>query len=523
MSLPKETRQLMINLMYLVLTALLALNVSNEILHAFKVINRSIDKSNSSIENKNTELYANFLENEKQAGKYDRVHPFRIKADEVQKSADEMFKYLQAWKERIIMESGGTSPAEPGDEDSIRINREDNIDATTHMLVEKGGGDTLKKRLTDLRAFMLAQLSPADQKLLEAQLPLRIEQPHKGENNPQGDWKVSYFHNMPTMAAITLIAKFQNDVRNSESQIINQLFNEAHSSDIKFDAIKAIAVPKNSYVLAGQKVEAEILLAAYNKSVQPNVSPSTGRIVKTSEGVADWEGTASGVGLQTVKGHVSMNLGDHIANEEFSFQYMVGSTGASMQLDKMNVFYIGVPNPITVSAAGYSLEDVSVSIPGATVTPGAEKGKYNVMVSTQGEVNAAIMAKSDKNGPLKQVGVQKIRVKTIPDPIAEVAGKSFGVMPASTYRAQIGIIANLKNFDFDAKFQVISFSWSMLPKRGEYIGPYSVTGAKFDGSGDVGKVFPRLKPGDRVYMEEIKARGPDGRVRNLAPIFFTLN
>jgi len=521
MSLPKETRQLMINLMYLVLTALLALNVSNEILHAFKVINRSIDKSNASIENKNEELYENFLANEKQEGKYERVHPFRVKADEVKKEADEMFKYLQTWKERIISESGGTSPGEPGDEDSIRINREDNIDATTHMLVEKGGGDTLKKRLADLRTSMLAQLSPADQKLLEGQLPLRIEQPHKTDNNPSADWKVSYFHNMPTMAAITLIAKFQNDVRNSESQIINQLFNEAHSTDIKFDAIKAIAVPKNSYVLAGQKVEAEILLAAYNKSVQPQVSPSTGHIVSTKEGVADWEGVASGVGLQTVKGHVSMNLGDHMANEEFSFQYMVGSTGASMQLDKMNVFYIGVPNPITVSAAGYSLEDVSVNIPGATVTAGAEKGKFSVMVNSQGEVNAAIMAKT-ATGP-KQVGVQKIRVKMIPDPVAEVGGKSFGVMGASIFRAQLGIVAALKNFDFDARFNVISFEFAVVPKRGEYIGPYSVNGSLFSGNPDCVKSIARVRPGDRVFMENIKAKGPDGRVRNLAPVSFLLN
>jgi len=521
MSLPKETRQLMINLMYLVLTALLALNVSNEILHAFKVINKSIEKSNASIETKNKELYSSFVDNENQPGQAERVRPYRLKADEVKKESDEMFNYLDEWKKRIITESGGQSPGEPGDEDSVRINREDNIDATTHMLVEKGGGDTLKQRLVDFRKNLLAQLSADDQKLLTDQLPLRIEQPHRSENNPQADWKVSYFHNMPTMAAITLIAKFQNDVRNSESQIINQLFKEAHQTEIKFDEIKAIAVPKNSYVLAGQKVEAEILLAAYNKTVQPNVHPNNGRIVKTTEGVADWEGTASGVGLQTVKGSVNMNANGRDITRDFTFQYMVGSTGASMQLDKMNVFYIGVPNPITVSAAGYSLEDVSVSIPGATVTPGTEKGKFSVMVTTQGEVNAAIMAKT-ATGP-KQVGVQKVRVKMIPDPIAAVGGKSYGVMQASIFRAQIGIIAELKGFDFDAKFSVISFEFSIVPKRGEYIGPYTANSARFDASNDVEKARQRVRPGDRVYMDNIKARGPDGRVRSLAPIVLLLN
>jgi len=520
MSLPKETRQLMINLMYLVLTALLALNVSNEILHAFKVINKSIDKSNASIENKNEELYTTFAVNEKQEGKYDRVHPFKVKADDVKKAADEMFKYLQSWKDRIVMESGGTSKADPGEEDSVKINREDNIDATTHMLVEKKGGDSLKAKLIEVREFMLKQLTDADRKLLEKQLPLNIEQPHKTDNNPGADWSMSYFHNMPTMAAVTLIAKFQNDVRNSESQIINKLFDEAHQTEIKFDAIKAIAIPKNSYVLAGQKVEAEILLAAYNKTLQPSVSPSTGRIVSVKEGVADWEGAASGVGLQTVRGTVSMNLGDHMAKEEFSFQYMVGSTGASMQLDKMNVFYIGVPNPITVSAAGYSLEDISVSIPGATVTPGKEKGHYEVMVTNQGKITASIIAKTATGN--KTVGTQDIRCKLIPTPIAMVGGKAYGGMPASTFRAQLGVVADLKDFDFEAKYTVTFFNLTVQPKRGEPLGPYPVSGPLFRQNPDADKAIGKLKPGDKVFLDDIKARGPDGKTRALSPIIFNL-
>src|SRR5262249_34032313 len=144
--------------------------------------------------------------------------------------------------------------------------------------------------------------------------------------------------------------KFQNDARNSEAMVINQLMKEAGDVQVKFDEIAAIAVPKNSYALTGQKVEASIMLAAYNKAVNPNVSPNTGRVTKVENGVASWETTAGGVGMQTVRGKVSMNLGSRVEEREFEFKYMVGSTGASVQLDKMNVFYIGVPNPITISA-----------------------------------------------------------------------------------------------------------------------------------------------------------------------------
>src|SRR5690606_17217133 len=137
-----------------------------------------------------------------------------------------------------------------------------------------------------------------------------------------------------------------------------------------------------------------------------------------------WEANASGVGLQTVRGTVTIDMGGQPITQPYEFQYMVGSTGASIQLDKMNVFYIGVPNPITISAAGYAIEDVSVSIPDAKITPGAEKGKYIIETSKPGKVFAAINAKTETG--TKQVGGMEVRVKYIPDPVAKIGGKQSG-------------------------------------------------------------------------------------------------
>jgi len=515
MSIPKEPRQIMINLMYLVLTALLALNVSNEILHAFKVINESILKSNTSIESKNKELYDLINENEKMAGKYEKVHPYKVRADEVKAKADEMVKYIEGWKERIVTESGGR------DADGS-IAKEDDINATTLLFVERNGGDTLKNKLQTLRDLLVSKLDAPDQKLVEPLIPLKIDKPKPTDNNPQGDWKVAYFYSMPTVAALTLLSKFQNDIRNSEALVVNKLFEEAHSSDLKFDAIQAIAVPKTSYALAGQKVEANIMLAAYNKTVQPTVTASSGKVNPAKEGVATWESVASGVGLQTVKGTVSLNMGDHMESKPYEFQYMVGSTGASMQLDKMNVFYIGVPNPVTISAAGYSVQDVSLEIPGATVTP-KEPGHYEVMTNTQGKVMADIYANDRAAGGRKKVGSMEVRVKFIPDPVAEVGGKNSGVMSTSVFKAQLGVVASLKGFDFDARFVVTSFDFSVVPKRGEYIGPFAVKGPLFKGSAQVAQAMDRLRVGDKVFIENIKAIGPDKRQRSLGTVVLTLN
>lgn len=511
MALPKEPRQKMINLMYLVLTALLALNVSNEILHAFKVINASIRESNTAIAGKNSALYDAIEKNAAEPG-HEKVIPYKDRAFEVKRISDSLYNYLEHWKERIIAAADGK------DEDG-NPKRDDNINIATDMLVENKGGDTLKEKILQARALMLSKLDPVDTAILSKEISLKIEKVKKTEENPKMDWKMGYFHNVPTIAAVTMFAKFQNDVRNSESLIINKIFEEAHSTEVRFDEIKAIAVPKTSYVLTGQKVEAEILLAAYNKTLQPQVSASSGKVNPPKEGVADWEGVASGVGLQTVKGNVALNVGDHVITRPYEFTYMVGSTGASIQLDKMNVFYIGVPNPITVSAAGYSVEDISVNIPGATVT--GEKGHYVVTVSNAGEVTAGINAKTP-TGP-KEVGNMKIRVKMIPDPVAEVGGKSGGGMSAANFRAQLGVVATLKNFDFDARFVVTSFQFAMLPKRGEYIGPYTVNSNLFSASSDISKVKDKCKPGDRIFIEEIKAKGPDGRTRTLTPITLLLN
>jgi len=520
MSLPKEPRQLMINLMYLVLTALLALNVSSEILHAFKTINQSISSSNASIQDKNQKIYdgLNALAQDKVKG--EKAKAYNDRAIQAKAASQQVIDYLESWKKRIVDATGGY---ETGPDGKPAIKGESDIDASTRLLVDGKGGDTVKQKIIDLRKELLSLVHPANPDEFAKQMPLSIAEVEKNDNNPTADWKVAYFHNMPTVAVITLMSKFQNDVRNSEAMIANQLISEAGQEDIKFDEIKAIAVAENNYALAGQTVKASILLAAYNKQANPTVSSSSGRVTKVENGVASWETVASGVGLQTVRGTVSVNLGGgRTESRPYEFQYMVGSTGASIQLDKMNVFYIGVPNPITVSAAGYSIEDISVSIPGATASS-TGKGHYDVTVTTPGKLTASVMAKTAQG--VKSIQTMEIRVKNIPDPVARVGGKQGGYMSAATFRAQAGIVAALDNFDFDAKFQVVSYEMSWLPKRGEYMSAGTINSAYFEKSGNaqVGSYMNSAKIGDKVFFDNIKARGPDGRTRTLSPIVLTLN
>lgn len=515
MALPKEPRQLMINLMYLVLTAMLALNVSSEILHAFKVINESISSSNRAIQDKNAKMYKAFNDQENEAGQKARVKPYNDKAKQVKEMSQNMINYLEDWKRKVIIEAGGYN------EDST-IKRLDNIDASTHLLVEKKGGDEIKTKLTELRNNMLGVLSTSSKAMLEDDFPVNILPVDKTDNNPQADWSTAYFYNMPTMAVVTLLSKFQNDIRSSEALVVERLAKDAGDIQIKFDAFQAIAIPTPSYALEGQEVTARIMLAAYNNAVNPTVTYSSGQQTRVDSGIAHWKTTAQGVGLKTVTGKVSINLGGRVEEKDYTFQYMVGSTGASIQLDKMNVFYIGVPNPITVSAAGYSLEDITVDIPGASVQADADKGKghYIVTVSKSGTVPANIIAKKAGGGTVR-VGGMDVRVKYIPDPIPMI-GKYTTSIPSNVLKVMPGVSAVLKGFDFEARFVVTSFKFSMLPKRGELLGPFTVTGAYFKGNSQVQDLIQRTNPGDRIFIEDIRAVGPDKNNRPLNSLTLTL-
>ena len=523
----------MINLMYLVLTALLALNVSNEILNAFKTLSSSINKSNESIDQKTIALYNEIKANEQKPGQAEKVRPFREKADRVVKESDDMVAFFNNWKRRVIMEAGGYNKGEENKEDTAFPERPDNIDATTLLLVERRGGDTVRQRIMEFRKFLLGIVNPSDSGALSPLMPLRIAAAPKDDNNPTGDWNRGNFEHMPSIAALALFSKFQNDIRSSEALVVNQLFEEAHLHDIKFDTTGAIAIPKTSYALAGDKIEASILIAAFNKSNKPIVTITQGGGTKKDavDGVVPWETIAQGTGLQTVKGNILLHTENGDLNKPWSFDYVVGSTGASMQLDKMNVLYIGVPNPITISAAGYAVEDVYLEFPaGSGITQEGSAGHFVLKATkTFNKANPLmvdIYAKSkDPKGAPSKISTIPLRVKEIPTPIPAVAGISGGTMKASLWRVQIAPVAALKDFDFDAKFVVTSLSFSVLPKGGEYIGPYTVnspSGVRFTDNSDVNKYMQRAKPGDRIFIESIKAKGPDGKTNPLPSIIFTL-
>ncbi len=515
MSLPKEPRQLMINLMYLVLTAMLALNITKEVLTAFTTINTSIERSNSSITDKNLKFYETFDAAEQSADR-EKVKPFNDKAKMIRAASEELFGYLQSLKDSVIMQSGGVELVNGVEQ----VKSIDDINTPTKLFVDNGKGAELKERMHQYVNYLLERVEkPEVRNAMKTQIPLQITDLPKTDENPKGDWSRGTFNNIPVVAAIAMMSKFQNDVKNSESMVLEYLLSQVHADDYKFDALAAIAVPKTSYALEGQEIEATVMLAAYNKTAVPKISSTAGP-VQVKEGVGTLKFRASGAGVKTVNGVITIEKGGAPESYPYKFEYMVGTAGASLQLDKMMVMYIGVPNPITLSASGYNIEDVSLSMPGADLKS-TGKGKYEASVTKQGTIEYAINARA-RTGETVKVGGDKIRVKYIPAPEAVVGNYKSGRVETAKAKAQRGLIARLENFDFETKFEVIDFRFAYMPRSGA--GEYGEAENKTAVFNPTLKGYmDRSRPGDKWIFENIRVKGPDGRVQTINSVTLTLN
>lgn len=522
MAIPKEPRALMIQLMYLVLTAMLALNITREVLNAFNTINSSIEKSNSTIDQKNATIYQLFEKAESRPEDREKAKPWHDKAKEVKQLSADMVAYIGMLKDTVIARGGGLVLDERTGE--MVPNKMEDINVSTFYFVENDKkGDELKGKLQNYIDQLLSYIdNPTAREEFKSQIPIDLSDYKPNDDNKTGDWSRGTFNNIPIIGAITLLSKFQNDVKNAEGFIIENLYKNINAESILIDEYKVIAVPNISYALAGDEINATVTLAAYSKAIRPEISSSAGGSIEVKDGIGVIKfRAANSPGLQTVRGSVTVPFKGERKSYPYEFTYMVGSTGASLGLDKMNVFYIGVDNPVTVSASGYNIEDVKLTIPEATVKPTTEKSKYIVNVTTPNPVKGipyTISAK-DKSGVFKEISKGTIRVKTIPDPIPEVGGISGGNIPFNQAVTARGPIARLHNFDFDVRFTITSFTFIYVPRNGQSQA-IPVNGTLF--TNEVKDYMERSKPGDQWIITEIKAVGPDKRTRNLPSVALKL-
>lgn len=499
----------MINLMYLVLTALLALNVSAEIINAFKVVDNSLTTTNTVVNRSTETIMESFKIKLESPESKVKAAEWMPKAETAVRLTKEISSYIEELKLKLKVEAG----YDPKDPESKF--KEDNVDVATRIMDKKGEGEKLRAKLDQYKKAMLA-IDPEVGKMFEKNLPINTEIP-KQDNRKMGKvtWASAYFHMTPTVAALTMLSKFQNDVKTTESRFVNEFHNRVGQVVVRFDAFEPIVGSNTTYLFPGQEMEITAGLAAFSKSKLPNVTIAGAPVELNEKGMAIKKikvGSTSG----SVKVVVSYTDQDgNPAKKEVDLPYTVGTaTGAFVSAEKVKVLYIGLDNELAVSGGNVGDEKVSISMTNGPQPTKIGPGRYIARPSTPGK--AIITVNSDG-----KPSSFEFRVKTVPDPTPMVGASKGGRIPANVFKAQRGIRAELENFVFEGvSFTVTGYTFyatgAGFPDAGVKPG---IRGNTFDAVQDL---MNRCKPGTTVVLDEIKAVGPGGNTRTLPTMAFNL-
>lgn len=506
MALPREPRQKMINMMYLVLTALLALNVSAEILNAFKTVNNSLEKTNTTVNNSTQTVMTSLTEKMADPVTRDRATIWHPKAKQVVDLSKQASDYIQALKDQILTEAGG----KPGD--PTKGFKEDNLDIATRIMVEKGEGKKLYDILDKYKKDVLA-VDPLIAQNFANSLQIDLTKPptkNKGNNS----WEAAYFRMVPTVAALTILSKFQNDVKTSENKVVSFCHEQVGKVTVRFDTYAAIIGQNSTYLMPGQELEITAGVGAFSKQALPVITIGSNTVAIGEDGAAHTKLAAGGIGSRSIP--VKIEYTDQegkkqVINKEV--EYTVGQANASIALDKMNVLYIGVDNPVSIAASGGGDDKVKATISdGSLISQG--KGKYIARVNRVND-NTIITVSVDG----KVAGASQFRVRTIPQAQAYVGGNPSGAnVSAGAFRAQGGVGAGIKDFPFELAYEVVSFTFTCDTDEGDIVS-VPVSGNAFNGAVRTA-INTHVKAGKMVTIDNIRVKGPDGRTTSAPSLLY---
>jgi gliding motility-associated protein GldM len=507
MALPKDPRQKMINIMYLVLTALLALNVSAEILNAFKVVDNSLRESNQVLTGSNNEIYKSFEQLLADPKTVEKAKIWQPKAEQVKAIAAEAYNFIETQKQELKVESDLDS--ETGEY------KEDNIDAASRYFDTKKNGEVLYKKLEEFKNKILA-IDPELKKEIIDEFPLSLEVPKStagnlSSGNQLRDWISSYFNMTPTIAALTILSKFQNDIKNSENLAATFCLNQVGAVKLIMDKFEPLVGTSSTYLMPGEEMTVIAGLGSFNSNAKPEVTIDGRSIAPNASGVAETKFSVGGTGsksMNVVVKFIDPNTGEAKTVTK-QINYTVGApSGVAVSPNKMNVLYVGVDNPVTITA-GAGSEKVSAQFSGGSISK-SSGNQYIIRPSSgaYGEQNVTVLVDG------KSVGKVGFRVKQLPNPVAYVGNLKPGIVSSSAFRAMGGVIAKLEDSEFDAQFEVVSYKVGALSMDIPDYSPVSNSGGRWSGS--AASLISRLKPGALVSITDIVVKGPDGKLRTLS-------
>ena len=498
----------MINLMYVVLMAMLALNVSNEVLNGFAIMQESLNRTTANAAEENLAIYQDF--EEQMAANPQKVGEWYDKAMQVKQMSESLYSLASELKLAIAREADGKE-ANP---DNLQ-NREDLEAANQIMLAPgRGRGEELKNAIDSYREGILSMVTDSVKRQhIASDLTTAVPNGILGKN-----WQEYMFEAMPAVAAVTMLTKLQNDVRNAEKEVLHTLVQNIDVKDIRVNALDAFVIPNSQTIVQGDRFTAHIVMAAIDTTQVPEIYIG-GQQVNLPGNV--YETVCSRTGDFTLSGFIqTINGNGDPIRRDFEQKYTVVEPSATVSADLTRMLYAGYNNPISVSVPGVPLNKISASMTNGTLTPNGA-GKFIARPAKIGQ-DAVITVTSTNTGRPQTMGTFAFRVRKLPDPtpyidIKDEAGNPSrfkgGNMAKGSLMAVETIGAAIDDGILDIGFRVLSFETVFFDNMGN-AKPLASDGANFSAAQK--DQFRRLSRGRRFYISRVTAIGPDGIERTLS-------
>lgn len=508
-------RQRMINLMYLVFIAMLAMTIGQEIIMSYNDTVKSLTETRNLTQQKN-KMFEQALE-EKAKSSPESFSQTLSDYRQFKSKISDLVSFIDVAKGEMLKSAGVGS-----DTEDFNFNAYNNAEASTQFFFDKGNEASpsknaleLKKKIDDLRTFITTTFKNYPDREVQALIAranktLVTEFDKKRSDNK--NWLVYKFHNQPLVAALANLEVIQTEASNLESDVLANMLKEKVDADIKFNTYEAI-VAGPTVVLAGQKAEATVVIGTYDNTFPVTI---TG-VDRTQNGKGFKSLNTSGAGTQVFSGNISFSDSKgKVFNLPFRHEYQVIAgaqevklqSGAIVAADKMNVLYRGISNPISASMLGVDNSTVRLSAAGASVSRG--NGKWNIVPGGGTTVNVTVSG-TMPNGKVT-TATFPFRIKNIPPPQGQIRGSSVVSMPASSIPNQT-VSATIPDFDFPVSFTVTGFKFKAPGKPVVTVGGSSLSA--------VANAVKGLQSGDIAYVYDIKVSASglgDMQMKQVPPV-----
>ena len=515
---PETPRQRLVGLMYILLLCMLALNVSSDVLGGFELVDDSLIKSTKNSSAQNKALYS-------ELDRFYKSNPEKAKewysmAMDLKHRSDSLYNYIDSLKWEVVREADGE------DADIHNIENSDNLDAAANIMLPPSGhkGKELKRAIEAYRGHIVAMVTDS----LKRQIILDNFNtlPSPRAKRQGHNWESSMFENMPLGAVVAMFTKLQNDIRYSEGEVLHILTNNIDLGDFRVNQIKAYVIPNSQNVVRGGSYKANIILSAEDSTKRPRIFVN-GRVLESSKN-GFFESFASKSGVFPVSGYIEMQRGDGSRTKlPFEEKYTVVEPMATVSNTLMNVLYAGIENKVSISVPGVPDNQISATSNNGSLT----RSGYNWIArpSVPGR-ECMITVTATMDGKRQVVANTPFRVRPLPEPRAFIEYKDnngitrrykggTGFSKARLLDAS-GIIAALDDDLLEVNFTVLSYQTLIYDSMGNTLMEVS-QGGKFS---DRQRAQIRgLSRGKRLWISNIRAKGPDNVEQTLSPMEIIIN